>query len=194
MPSNARGPKLKVPVPPKVVALGDSLTYGYGDWEQGGWVDRLKRHWMRPDAQGRPGPVLYNLGVRGDTIRQTHKRLEFEFRQRGELRNQLPNLLLLSFGVNDSARLGKPDGRHMVPFSEFQSHLGNLLDEAKGLSPVLFLGMVPINEAKMPFMDAFFFTHEDQYLYKESTRLACQERGIPYLDIFEIWRRRGQNW
>ena len=187
-------PHLKMQVPPKVVALGDSLTYGYGDWEQGGWVDRLKRYWMKPNDQGLPNPVLYNLGVRGDTIRQTHARLDFEFKQRGELRNQLPHLLLLSFGVNDSARLGKPDGRHFVPFAEFQSHLGTLLDDAKALSPVLFLGMVPVNESKMPFMDAFFFTQEDQYLYKEATRLACQERGIPYLDIFEIWRQRGQDW
>jgi lysophospholipase L1-like esterase len=187
-------PRLKNQVPPKVVALGDSLTYGYGDWEQGGWVDRLKRYWMRPNEDGLPNPILYNLGVRGDTIRQTHQRLEFEFRQRGELRNQLPQLLLLSFGVNDSARLGKPDGRHMVPFAEFQSHLVPMLDDAKALSSVLFLGMVPVNESKMPFMDAFFFTQEDQYLYKEVTRLACQERGIPYLDIFEIWRQRGQGW
>ena len=81
-----------------------------------------------------------------------------------------------------------------MPFAEFQSHLGTMLDDAKLLSPVLFLGMVPVNEEKMPFMDAFFFTQEDQYLYKEATRLACQERGIPYLDIFEIWRQRGQEW
>ena len=194
MSCNPGRPQFKIPVPPKVVALGDSLTYGYGDWEKGGWVDRLKRYWMRPSDTGRPNPILYNLGVRGDTIRQTHQRLEFEFRQRGELRNQLPHLLLLSFGVNDSARLGKPDGRHMVPFAEFQSHLGQLLDDANALAPVLFLGMVPVNEAKMPFMDAFFFSQEDQYLYKEATRLACQERGIPYLDIFEMWRQQGQDW
>ncbi len=188
------GPVLKMPVPPKVVALGDSLTYGYGDWEQGGWVDRLKRHWMRPKGSGQASAILYNLGVRGDTIRQIHQRLGFEFLQRGELRRQHPHLLLLSFGVNDSARLGKATGRHFVPFAEFQSHLGELLDQAKGLSRVLFLGMVPVNEAQMPFMDALFFSQEDQYLYKEATRLACQERGIPYLDTFEMWRQRGQDW
>jgi lysophospholipase L1-like esterase len=46
----------------------------------------------------------------------------------------------------------------------------------------------------MPFLDALYFSQEDQYLYKEATRLACQERGIPYLDTFEIWRQRGTSW
>jgi lysophospholipase L1-like esterase len=53
--------------------------------------------------------------------------------------------------------------------------------------------MVPVDEQKMPFLDAFYFNREDQYLYKEATRLACQERNIPYLDTFEIWRQR-QDW
>jgi lysophospholipase L1-like esterase len=58
----------------------------------------------------------------------------------------------------------------------------------------VFIGMIPVNEQKMPFLDALYFNHEDQYLYKEATRLACQERGIPYLDTFEIWRQRGADW
>lgn len=184
-------PQLKVPVPPKVVALGDSLVYGYGDPVYGGWVERLRRQWM---SEGSSGPVLYNLGVRGDTIQHVHRRWEFEFKQRGELRHQLPHVTLLSFGVNDSARLGRLEGRHMTPFAIFQAHLGSLLDEVRKQSQALFIGMVPVNEANMPFMDGFFFSHEDQYLYKEATRLACQERGIPYLDVFEMWRQRGQAW
>ncbi|MCM1981367.1 GDSL-type esterase/lipase family protein [Lyngbya confervoides BDU141951] len=179
------------PPPPKVVAIGDSLTYGYGDPVGGGWVDRLKRDWMSSTPSA---PVLYNLGVRGDTIAQIHHRFEFEFQQRGELRHRPPQTLIFSFGVNDSARLGHSRGRHRTPFEAFQGHLGTLLDQACQLAQVLFVGMVPVDERQMPFMDAFFLTQEDQYLYKEATRLACQERQVPYLDVFEIWRQRGADW
>lgn len=48
--------------PIKIVALGDSLVYGFGDPERGGWVEQLRRWWMLPDS---PGHVLYNLSVRG---------------------------------------------------------------------------------------------------------------------------------
>jgi lysophospholipase L1-like esterase len=180
-----------IPIPPKLVVLGDSLVYGYGDAEAGGWVERLRRQWLHP---GTPGLILYNLGVRGDTVKHIDLRLEAEVRCRGELRHRIPDSLILSFGVNDSARLGHAEGRHMVPFAEFQLTLAALLDRATALCPVFFVGMIPVNQAQMPFMDAFYFTHEDQYLYKEATRLACQERSIPYLDTFEIWRQRGTSW
>lgn len=184
-------PVPKRPVPLKVVALGDSLVYGFGDIEGGGWVERLRRQWMQADDTG---PVLYNLGVRGDTVRHVSRRLEQEVRYRGELRHRIPDVILLSVGVNDSARLGQPQGRHFTPFAEFQTELAQLLDQAQALGPVLFIGMIPVNEAKMPFMDAFFYNHADQHLYQEATHLACQERHIPYLDTFGLWQQRGVVW
>lgn len=177
--------------PLKIVALGDSLVYGFGDPIGGGWVERLRRQWMCPD---RPGPVLYNLGIRGNRIAQVAARLEIEFLHRGELKNRLPDLMILSVGVNDSARLGRQDGRCFTEISQFQEELELLLNQARALCPVLFIGMVPVDEVKMPFLDCLYFNHQDQYIYKEVTKQACQQRQIPYLDIFDIWISRGETW
>jgi lysophospholipase L1-like esterase len=46
----------------------------------------------------------------------------------------------------------------------------------------------------MPFLDCLYYNHDDQFRYKEATRLACQERGIPYLDLFSQWLDRGRDW
>jgi len=175
----------------KVVALGDSLVYGFGDPEGGGWVERLRRHWMMPAS---PGHVLYNLGVRGDRVSQVAQRLEHEFRHRGELRNRVPDLIILSVGVNDTARLARPNGRNYTEFREFQGEIATLLDRAQQLCPVLFVGMVPVHEAKMPFLDCFYYNLADQFRYKETTKQACQAREIPYLDIFDLWMGRGAEW
>ena len=170
--------------PLKVVALGDSLVYGFGDPEGGGWVERLRRSWMLPNSAGH---VIYNLGVRGDRIGQVAKRLEAEFRHRGELRNRFPDIIILSVGVNDSARVGRPNGKNYTDFGVFEAEIDSLLEQAHLLCPVLFVGMVPVDETKMPFMDCLYYNHDDQYRYKEATRLACLKRGIPYLDIFQKW-------
>jgi lysophospholipase L1-like esterase len=177
--------------PLKVVALGDSLVYGFGDTEGGGWVDRLRRQWMASEVANH---VLYNLGIRGDRACQVLERLEQEFRYRGELRNRVPDRIILSVGVNDSARLGRPDGRLFTNFEHFQSQIGILLDRARQLCPVFFVGMVPVDEDKMPFLDCFYFNHFDQYRYKEATKRACAVREIPYLDIFDLWMGRGEDW
>ena len=177
--------------PLKIIALGDSLVYGFGDLEGGGWVERLRRCWMSPNSAGH---VLYNLGVRGDRVQQVAERLEVEFRHRGELRNQVPDLIILSVGVNDSARLGHKNGRNYTDINVFQTQISALLDRAQQLCPVLFVGMTPVNEAKMPFWDCVYYNHADQYQYKEATKLACSQRSIPYLDIFAQWMERGQDW
>ena len=70
----------------------------------------------------------------------------------------------------------------------------HLLTVAKGLCPVLFVGMVPVNEAKMPFLDCFYFNHADQYRYKEMIKQACGQAEIPYLDLFDFWQSRGLDW
>ena len=185
--SQFRSPRLDQPL--KVLAMGDSLVYGYGDPVGGGWAERLRRYWMEEN-----GPVLYNLGIRGDRVGQVAERLEQEFRLRGELRNKVPDLLILSVGVNDSPRLGRPDGRCFTEPALFQKQITDLLDKATELCPVLFIGMVPVDEQKMPFLDCFYFNHSDQQRFKSITQAACAERQVPYLDIFDHWQQRGQDW
>lgn len=180
------------PQPLRIVALGDSLIYGFGDPEGGGWVERLRRRWLSLDD---PGHILYNLGVRGDGVRQVSQRLEQEFRHRGELRHRVPDVIVLSVGVNDSARLGHANGRNFTVFEDFQQDLAILLDQAQELCSVYFVGMTPVDEQQMPFANCLHYSHADQYRYKESTRLACLDRQIPYLDVMEQWLTRGdQEW
>jgi lysophospholipase L1-like esterase len=181
---------LQLNQPLRITAFGDSLIYGYGDPVNGGWVESLRRRWMGSES----GHILYNLGVRGDTAAQVNQRVEQEFLLRGELRNKLPDLIILSVGVNDSPRVGKQTGKNITDRDRFSLEIANLLDKAQSLCPVVFIGMVPVNEAKMPFLKCLHFNHEDQFRYKNVTKLACQVRDIPYLDIFELWQERGEDW
>jgi lysophospholipase L1-like esterase len=192
---DAKSPLLRSIHPKKAttrwIVVGDSVVYGFGDEAGGGWVERLRRGWMTPE---RSQQVIYNLGVRGDGIRQVEQRLETEFSVRGELRNRHPDRLILSVGTNDSARVAKRSGRNMTDFDLFYEQVHKVLDRAQRLCPVWFVGMVPIDEAKMPFLDCLYYNHEDQYRYKEATKLACEVREIPYLDLFDLWMARGDSW
>ncbi|MGF1571115.1 MAG: GDSL-type esterase/lipase family protein [Nodosilinea sp.] len=177
--------------PQKVVVLGDSLVYGFGDSEGGGWVERLRRQSMEP---GRAGAVFYNLGVRGDGVTQVIQRLDHEFHYRGEIRNRVPDLIVLSVGVNDSARVGRSLGRNYTDFDDFETHIIALLTQARRLCPVLFIGMTPVNEQAMPFSEVLYYSQAEQWRYKEVTRLACASHNIPYLDLMHLWLQRGEIW
>ena len=99
----------------KFIAFGESGVFGWGDSEGGGWVERLRRHWM-PRLQA---PVLYNLGVRGDGLERLSNRLNNEFMVRGELRRQKPQGMLIAVGINDAARIGRCDGRQQLDPAAF---------------------------------------------------------------------------
>lgn len=102
-------------IPTKLIAFGDSGIFGWGDSDGGGWVERLRRHWMpRENA-----PVLYNLEVRGDGLERLSARFQTEFKARGELRRQSPQGLIIGVGLNDAARIGRRDGRQQLDPAAF---------------------------------------------------------------------------
>ncbi len=166
-------------VPRKLIVLGDSGVYGWGDPDQGGWCERLRRHWM--DLPG--GPVLYNLGVRGDGLEKLAARLPGEALRRGELRRQGPQGLLLAVGLNDSARVGRPNGRHQLAPEAFLFGLQQLLQEARTIAPVHLLGLTPVLAEAMPFAGMLWYSLETVRQYEALLEEACLEADVPFLPL-----------
>jgi lysophospholipase L1-like esterase len=166
-------------VPRKLIVLGDSGVYGWGDPEEGGWCERLRRHWMAlPD-----GPVLYPLGVRGDGLERVAARLEWEVHCRGELRRQIPQGILLAVGLNDCARVGRPDGRPQLDAEGFLFGLQQLLLQARRIAPVLVLGLTPVDEAVMPYADVLWYGLDQVRRYEGLLEEACLEADVPFLPL-----------
>ena len=169
------------PIPRKLIVVGDSGVVGWGDPEEGGWCERLRRHWM-----GLPqGPVLYPLGVRGDGLERVAARLPTEVSRRGELRRQLPQGILLAVGLNDSARIGRRDGRAQLEPDAFLFGLQQLLVQARQLAPVLVLGLTPVDEAVMPYADVLWYGLEQVRRYEGLLEEACLEADVPFLPLVE---------
>ena len=165
----------------KLIVLGDSGGYGWGDPDAGGWCERLRRHWMGlPD-----GPVLYPLGVRGDGLARVAARLDQEVQCRGELRRQLPQGILLAVGLNDSARVGRIDGRPQLDAEGFLFGLQQLLEQARRIAPVLVLGLTPVDEAVMPFADVLWYGLEQVRRYEGLLEEACLEADVPFLPLLD---------
>jgi lysophospholipase L1-like esterase len=169
------------PVPRKLIVLGDSGVYGWGDPLEGGWCERLRRHWMDlPD-----GPVLYPLGVRGDGLERVAARWRREVACRGELRRQEPQGILLAVGLNDTARVGRSDGRPQLDAEGFLFGLQQLLAEAKNLAPVLVLGLTPVLEEAMPFAEVLWYGLESVRRYEALLEEACLQADVPFLPLLE---------
>jgi lysophospholipase L1-like esterase len=131
------------------------------------------------------GPVLYNLGVRGDGLERVAARLIPEVGVRGELRRQIPQGILLAVGLNDTARVGRPDGRPQLAPEAFLFGMQQLLREAQELAPVFVLGLTPVLETAMPWAEVLWYSMADVCLYEGLLEEACMEANVPFLPMLE---------
>jgi len=131
------------------------------------------------------GPVLYNLGVRGDGLERVAARLATEVGCRGELRRQQPQGILLGIGLNDTARVGRADGRPQLDAEGFLFGLQQLLHQARAIAPVHVIGLTPVDEAAMPYADVLWYSLTDIRRYEGLLEEACLEADVPFLPLLE---------
>ena len=167
--------------PKKLIILGDSGVYGWGDLEGGGWSERLRQKWLRIDN----APIIYSLGVRGDGLEKLAKRYKKEWESRGELRRKVPEGILLSIGLNDTARIGRIDGRPQLSEDAFKFGLKKLINDIKNEVQVMILGLTPVNEEAMPFADCLWYANKYCSIYEKKIEETCLELDIPFLAIHE---------
>ncbi len=116
---------LRAAEPVRVVAIGDSLTAGYGLPANEGFLPQLA-HWLAQN--GAPGVELVNMGVSGDTSAGGRARLDWALAEEGA------DAVILALGGNDLLR--------GVPPEETRRNLDAMLAEltSRGL-PVLVIGI-----------------------------------------------------
>ncbi len=161
----------------QLVIMGDSSVYGWGDSIGGGWCERLRQKWM----QNPKLPVIYQLGIRGDGLERVAKRWENEWQCRGELRRKVPDGLLLSVGINDTARIGSKDGRPQLSSEAFLFGLERLLRDMKKKTKIMVIGLTPINEEKMPFANCLWYSNKACNTYERDIEETCLNLDIPFL-------------
>ena len=179
-------------LPKQLIVIGDSTVYGYGDNEGGGWGERLRKEWMNIPH----GVIIYPLGVRGDGIEKVALRWEREWLARGETRRNTPKGILLNIGLNDTARIGQRDGRHLLGIDGFEYGLERLINSIKKKTNVFVLGLSPVDESKMPFAGCLWYSNEFCSSYEKRMEEVCLNQNIPFLSTFKEMNsdKRSKNW
>lgn len=164
----------------RICFIGDAFTVGAGDETTMGWVGRLaKGEWDRGHDIS-----VYNLGIRGNSSRDIARRWKAECRAR--LPEGANGRLVFMFGGNDAK--GTVGEGVEVPVEEALAHARTFMGEAAAWLPTLWIGLIPMNEAKpYPQLLAggprYRFSNERQALYNARYAGLAAELGIPFLDL-----------
>jgi len=161
-------------MPGKLIALGDSITYGAWD-PAGGWVARL-RGLVCADRRSDQW-LVHNLGVPGDTSADLLARVPNEVDAR-LLRDPYPVVATVFVGTND---LKRPDGgAPQVPLERYRHNLSAIVDSlAPRAARVVLVGLPPVGAA------AATRSVDDVRRYQAAMSAVADARGLPHVALCE---------
>ena len=119
-----------------------------------------------------------------------------EWKVRGELRRQVPDGILLAIGLNDTARIGRANGRPQLTPEAYKFGLQQLIREMKAHTKVMVMGLTPVKEEAMPFADFLWYSNEAGKNYENKIEEACLRNDVPFLPLHQPMRREKEwiNW
>lgn len=160
--------------------FGDSIVWGGGDYEMGGWANRLKNYL---NSKAEDYFEVYNLGVDGDNSDQLLKRFSSENIARN------PNTIIIAIGMNDSSYINSKDNPY-VSLEKFENNLLELIKQAKKITEeIIFIGLTKVNETKLrpvPWDINRYFDEENVALYNAKIKEICEKNGLLFIEMLDL--------
>jgi acyl-CoA thioesterase I len=162
----------------RILAFGDSITYGAGD-SQGGWADRLKKEFHQAKLSEEADHQLFNLGIGGDTSRGLLKRIDPEV----QIRTKWPVTVLIAIGVNDTRAIDTKDN-YEVPLEEYKDNVLKIIQIAKKYTKkILIIGLTPVTHPELDFKKYWYFNQRIEQ-YNEALKAIAQQESLPFVELF----------
>lgn len=167
----------------RICVFGDSIAWGAGDSEQGGWVNRLKNYYLSQGLRVDKDIDVYNLSVSGDNTEDLLKRFDTELMVRLD---EKINLVVFAIGINDS-HFVISENKNRIPVEIFRLNLQTLIKKAKKHTDrIAFIGLTQVDEAEtvpIPWNKDKKYTNDDVEKYDEIIRMVVDEEEITYIDV-----------
>lgn len=155
-----------------ILVFGDSIVYGIGDYELGGWVNRLRLKLERT-------PLIYdiyNLGIPDDTSKDILKRFKKELKSRyyqGEL------VIIFGVGGNDSSQTN-------ISTKQFEKNITKLIRYAKRkTNKIAFVGLSGVIDSAIEGrLGKVAFLSKDKFSkFNKSIKKICEKEQIKYIPL-----------
>lgn len=165
-----------------ILAFGDSITYGEGDTELGGWVNRLRLHLVNRDNNDYN---IHNLGICGQITEEILNRFDSEYNARYD--KEAETIVIFAIGINDTQIV---NGEDRVAAEQFKSNITELIRKARSFTDkILFVGFTNIDESKVspiPWDPYKSYSNNKVKDFDNILENTCKEEQADYLKLFGL--------
>ncbi|HKU19039.1 MAG TPA: GDSL-type esterase/lipase family protein [Candidatus Saccharimonadales bacterium] len=180
----------------RVLVFGDSITQGFWD-SRGGWAARLRAAYdeVRLKDPNLDAPLLFNLGICGETSEELCKRIEPEIVARRSHQGDSFAFVIAS-GMNDTKI---EDGAVRSSPEAYRQHVTEviwILRQHADVSKVLLVGLTPVDEARTApteWNPSVSLTNNRIREFDAVLREVATQSGASYVPVFEEFQKQ-PNW
>jgi lysophospholipase L1-like esterase len=172
----------------RICVFGDSIAWGAGDEEGGGWVDRFKIDFKKVERFNE----IFNLGNSGESSTGLLERIKNECQARMKQEFRKRNAVIIQTGINDS-RNDLDRGTKNTSPEQFEKNIQEIARISKRfVDNVIFVGLAPIEEERanlIPWGHNVEFKNKNIREYENIIQGVCERNKIHFIGLFEKWKK-----
>lgn len=172
----------------RIIIFWDSISEWFWDYENGGWVNRLKidfwkRFWYEK--------IVFNYWISAYTSEHLVQFFDWFFNavSKREIWKEKESVIILAIWINDSSEKIWT-GEKWVSISKFKENIELLIQKCKSekyIKDVFFLGNINVdewvrNDISNPDIEKFFYNSEIQQ-YNAILKELAEEASYHYLEL-----------
>ncbi len=172
----------------RIVIFWDSITEGFWDLENWGWVNRLKTYFWKKSWYD---IIVMNYWISAYTSDNILKIFQsfFDWCSRREKWKEKESTIMVAIWINDCS-INKNTNLPRVNKEKFEEKLNNILDKCKKdelIKKVVFVSNINVNEEIINNDDwDFLFFNDEIKKYNSVIKTLCDKEKIDYIDLFWI--------
>jgi len=168
----------------KILVFGDSIAWGAFDTEKGGWVERLKIHFL--NNYGQKGIGVYNLAVSGANTDHIRRHLRADVNKITDIESE-DMIVVFSIGSNDPAYINTREKVFVRP-DKFKENITSLITLSKKLAKrTVFTGLMKVDEKMTkPWDEDLYWENSDIEEYNQIIIDQCRQNKIGFIPLIDL--------
>ena len=165
------------------IVIGDSITYGIGDFENGGWASLLKKYYVNKDDSKVCKNYVHVAGFPGATSTNILNKIEYIFNSFKD--EEFKNTVILSIGVNDTQEC---NGNNKTSIKDYQNNIQKIIDYlVKQGARLIIVGIARIeHDDKFYWKPNKYYSNQEIKEYDNVLRILSRNNHVEYIPMDDV--------
>ncbi len=169
------------------IIIGDSITYGIGDFKSGGYSTMFKNFIVNKDDSKICNNLVHVVGFPGDTSNDILNKLDNILDS--FIHDEFDNIIILSIGINDTQEF---NGNYKTSVNKYKSNIEIIAKKItdKGFS-LIILGLTRIeSDKKFLWKPNKYYDNSVIFEYDTELEKLCRENKIKYIPMQDVLQKK----